>query len=421
MPVQYLFEPGSTIKPFVSLLALEKKILNDDDTVDCKTWTIKYENEERTIRDSHEMGRLTLKDIIVHSSNVGIARVAERIGKNDLYKNYLNIGFGVNSHIDFDNEVVGFVGKLSDWNQYHLHSVSFGQGMSVNALQLATAYCALANGGYILKPHIINKKINDKGKTYYQAERKVLRTVSNKKYIDQNNSFLLDVVEKGTAKNTKFQYIKIAGKTGTSEKAVDGKYSKTKYTASFAGFFPYENPEYVMVIVYDEPDYNYRFGAASATPTFRNIVEEMVTLPQCQVILDTKAFAKEMIIMPKLVGAKVAEAKKILLNKKIDYQIFNDIEDGFIVSQTPEPGTKFGINSKISLLADKELYVKKDHDIDVFETMPNLVGMPIRKAIYTSKNARINLKIKGSGYVVSQSITPGTKITYQQNCVVVAN
>jgi len=419
MPVQYLFEPGSTMKPFVSLLAIEKNLVKEDDVFDCKPLTIKYPDSERTIRDDHAIGSATFRDVIVKSSNVGIAKIAEKIGRKDLYKHYYNLGFGNMTSIDLEYESSGSFKKLNDWTGYTLHSVAFGQEMSVTALQLANAYCALANGGYLLKPNIIKQKVSEQGKVYAQTERKVIRTVSTRKAIAQNNTFLLDVVERGTGTSARFNNIKIAGKTGTSEKVVNGRLSSLR-TASFAGFFPYENPEYVMVIVYDEPASQYRFGGSSAAVTFKSIAEDILSLPDCTIIPDLRNKDTHFITMPKIVGMKIADAKKLLTKEKIDFKIYNDLAEGYITQQLPLPGVKIATKNKVCLYAQKDKTKDTKAATIAYEKMPNLVGMTIRQAINMSKELQIDLRIQGSGHVVSQTIQPGEKLRLQQSCVVTA-
>ena len=427
MPIQHMFEPGSTIKPFVSLMAIENDLFQEDDLIDCRTWRLQYNRASRTIRDTNELGNISFRDVIVLSSNVGIAKIAEKIGAENLYRGYLNFGFGTATNVDLSEESSGIFAKLSDWSNFSLHSLSFGQEMSVTALQLATAYSALANGGYLLKPNIIEKKIDHTGNVYYSSSRRVVNTVSNKDAIELNNSFLLDTVERGTATNTRFENIKIAGKTGTSEKAVSSGYSNQLRISSFAGFFPYDNPEYVIVIVYDEPEYRYRYGSQSAVPTFKKIVEEMLILPDCNIIPEIKMASQELITMPKLTGLKIDEAKKILDNREISYQIYNETPDSYVVHHLPLPGIQFGSKNTISIYCGPKsssnvpakTEMQADHN-DLEMIMPNFVGLPLRQAIGISKSIKLNLSIEGSGLIVSQSIKAGSRYKNQERCVLVA-
>ena len=433
MPIQLMFEPGSTIKPFVSLMALEKNLVQETDIFDCRTWRINMNRSTRTIRDTNEQGFLSFRDVIVLSSNVGIARVADVIGAENLYRGYLNFGFGTATGIDLTDESSGIFSKISDWSNFSLHSLSFGQEMSVTALQLATAYSALANGGHILKPNIVDRKIDNNGNTYFKAERRVINTVSNKEAIEINNSFLFDVVETGTGTNARLQNIKIAGKTGTSEKASSAGYSANLRIASFAGFFPYENPEYVIVIVYDEPDWRYRFGSMSAVPTFKKIVEEMLILPDCNIIPELKMANQELKTMPRLIGLKIEDARKQLEAQGIDFLVFNEKNDSYVVQQLPMPGVQFASKNRVSIYCSTNLGLvtstnsnnQSENQSQIQnktenEVMPNLIGMPLRQAINLSKAKKINLSIEGTGHIVSQSVKPGDKVAVQQKILVVA-
>ena len=417
MPIQFLFEPGSTIKPFVSLLALERNLVRDTDIIDCRPW----QTRGRRIRDTSDLGRITFREVITLSSNVGVARVADKIGANDLYRHYLNLGFGTFTGVDLPEESSGLFRKVSDWSNFTLHSISFGQEMSVTALQLANAFSALANGGYLLRPNIIDRKVDSNGRVYYQAQRRVMNTVSNdKNAVALNNNILVDAVESGTGAGTRFRNVRVAGKTGTSEKAVGGRYSRTQFTSSFAGFFPYENPQYVMVIIYDEPEFRFRFGSVSAVPTFRSVVEEMLTLPDCRIIPDLRMANQELITMPNLIGMRITEARRVLTGANINFQVFNESRDAYVVHQLPLPGVQFGSRNKISIYCGTERRINNQQTEFNEFVMPNLVGMSLRQAINVSKILRLNLSISGSGHVVSQSIPEGARITLQQVCVVVA-
>jgi len=420
MPVKFKFEPGSTIKPLVSLLAIEKNIHQENDLLDCRPMIVQYKNAQRRIRDAHDFQTLSFKNVIVQSSNVGIAKIAQEIGEQDLYRQYINFGIGTTTGIDLIDESSGQFAKRSDWSDYTLHSISFGQEMQITAIQLTNIYAAFANGGQLLKPNIIEKKVDAQGKVYYKAEKKVIKKLSNPESIALNNSFLLDVVESGTGKNTKFNSIKIAGKTGTAEKAVAGKLSKTSYIASFAGFFPFEKPEYVMVIIYDAPDYMYRFGSMSAAPTFRNIVEEILTMPDCKIITEYKMKDIDYTITPQLIGLNIQDANRILDEKGIRYSNYHDKANSFVLHQIPQPGVKISLNTQVSLYCGDLLDIERTRIVTNESIMPNLVGLSIREAIHIAKMHKLNLSIVGNGHVASQSIEEGKKIGYQQECLVVA-
>ncbi len=420
MPIQFIYEPGSTIKPFVSLYALEHNLVKPTDMFDCRP--IVYSNNRRVIKDSHDLGRISFRDVIAKSSNIGIAMVAEKMGINNLYNHYISFGFGHKTGVVLFDESSGIFRKPNEWSSFTLHSVSFGQEMAINTLQLANAYCVLANGGELLRPNIVKQIVDYNGKTVFESRKQVIRNLSKPDIIALNNSLLLDVVERGTGVGARFDKIKVAGKTGTSEKSIGSGYSKDHYIASFAGFFPYENPQFVMVIIYDEPEYRYRFGSSSAVPTFKSIAEDILALPDCNVIPSLKINDQEIVSMPNLIGLKLSDAQKILDKHKIKYQVYNKSPKAFVVRQFPNDGVKFGKKNEVTIVCSEDIehFNKERNTVLEPSVMPDLYGMPLRKAILISKALKIDLIIEGNGHIVNQSIKAGEPVKYQQICKVVA-
>ncbi len=328
----FMFEPGSTLKPITALLALEKDIYKPTDKIDCTDYHLEYESEERVIKDDHKYKTLSFKDIIAYSSNVGISRIVEKIGSKVLYERMIAMGFGHKTGSNISGEASGIFRKLKDWQGFSLHSISFGQEISVTALQLANAYCSLANGGKIMQPHLVKEIKDTNGKTITSFKPKVMRTISDERSLDTLKVFLKSVVDYGTATQTKLEHITIAGKTGTSEKAISGKigYEKEKYTSIFAGFFPVNRPQYVMVIIYDEPDYkSYSYYASlSAVPTFKNVVKKIVNLPETDIIANVKEDNKKFIFAPNVTGLQLEKAIKILQKEGINFIVIGENQDG---------------------------------------------------------------------------------------------
>ncbi len=416
LPITFMFEPGSTFKPFTALLALDHNIFKPWDKIDCTTYYV----GNRTIKDSHKYSTLSFRDIIAYSSNVGISKVVERIGSRILYDRLISLGFGHKSGLNMFGESSGILRKLSDWQGYSLHSISFGQEIAVTALQLTNAYCTLSNGGKVMKPVIVKQMKDENGKLIEEFKPKVMRSVSDEKSLDTLKIFLKNVVDYGTATGTKLDYVTIGGKTGTAEKMIEGTrgYSAYKYTSCFVGLFPVENPQYVMSIIYDEPDYVYHFGSMSSVPTFRKTVEEIIALPSCKLLTQLRSKKQEMITVPDLTGMKLADAEARLNQLKILYQLDMNNPDGYVINQYPKSNVSFNKNSRVVLVIDKEIRVKEEMNND--STMPNFVGKTARVAIKTALNRRINLKINGSGTIYAQSIPPGTKVKYDEQCQVSA-
>ena len=420
--VSFMFEPGSTLKPITALLALEKDIFKPSDIIDCRDYHLEYESEERFIKDDHKYKTLSFKDIIAYSSNVGISRIVEKIGSKVLYERMIAMGFGHKTGSNISGEATGIFRKLKDWQGFSLHSISFGQEISVTAIQLANAYCSLANGGKVMQPHLIKEIRNKDNKAISSFKPKVMRTISDKRSLDTLKVFLKSVVDYGTATQTKLEHLTIAGKTGTSEKAITGKigYEKEKYTSVFAGFFPVKNPQYVMVIVYDEADYkSYSYYASlSAVPTFKNIVKKIVNLPDTDIMANVKEDNKKYIFAPNVTGLQLEKAIKILQKKGINFVVSGNNQDGKIIDQYPKPNTSFDKNEKIILNLDN---IQNNEQLNVDDyAMPNLIGLSLRKAIAISNRSSIKLVIRGNGIISAQSIKPGSNIKFGDVCTVTA-
>jgi len=418
----FMFEPGSTLKPITALLALEENIYKPSDIIDCTDYHLEYEQEERVIKDDHKYRTLSFKDIIAYSSNVGISRIVEEIGSKVLYERMIAMGFGHKTGSNISGEASGIFRKLKDWQGFSLHSISFGQEISVSALQLANAYCSLANGGKVMQPHLIKEIRNEDNKIISSFKPKVLRKISDKRSLDTLKVFLKGVVDYGTATGTKLDHITIAGKTGTSEKAISGKigYEEEKYTSVFAGFFPVNKPQYVMVIVYDEADYkSYSYYASlSAVPTFRDVVEKIVNLQDTDVIANVKEDNKKFVFAPDVTGLHLEKAIKILQKEGINFIVTGKNKDEKIIDQYPKPNTSFDKNEKIILNLDNKQDTKQ-MNVDAY-AMPDLIGLSLRKAIALSNRSSVKLLIRGNGIIAAQSIKPGSNIKFGEVCTVTA-
>jgi len=424
LPVSFMFEPGSTLKPITALLAIEKGIGDSNEKIDCRDYHLEYNETKRTITDSHEHNKLTLRDIIAFSSNVGISKIVEKVGNNNLYNRLLGLGFGHKTGSNIHGEASGIFRKLEDWQGFSLHSISFGQEIAVTTLQLANAYCALANGGKVLQPTALKEIQNEKGEIVKSIKPKVLRTISDKNSLDTLKVFLQSVVDYGSATSTKLENLNIAGKTGTAEKLINGenKYSEEKYTSIFAGFFPVEKPKFTIVIVYDEPRYdNYSYyGSVSAVPTFKEVVKGLINLPQNNFLDEIKEENSIFVKMPKLIGYSKEKAMEILTKKNIKYNLIENNPTGIVINQYPKHNTSFDNSETVTMILGERLFETKS-DVTVMDySMPDLIGLTIREAVQKTFQRQIKLLINGRGVIISQSIPPGASTKFGEKCVVKA-
>ncbi|MDY0336813.1 MAG: penicillin-binding transpeptidase domain-containing protein [Candidatus Cloacimonadaceae bacterium] len=417
IPASFMFEPGSTLKPISMLPALEYKLVKPNELIECGF----YQAGRRRITDTHDYGPLNPRDIIAKSSNVGVAKIAERTGSTRLYEEFISMGFGQKSALNLFGESSGIFAKLENWDGYSLHSLSFGQSISVTAIQLATAYSAIANGGKLMKPYIIDSYRDDEGKLLESFEPSVLRQVSSKAACDTMLSYIQDVVDDGTARHIKMDYITVGGKTGTAEKNVEGTrgYSSGKYNAVFVGLFPVEDPQMVIVVFYDEPSHYYRFGSMSAAPTFHKIVENILFMPECQILPYNERLMQSSLTMPNLVGQSIHMAEHTLNQYGFLYKVEGPDSASVIADQFPKAGISVDRNHPITLKLGKS---NSDNKQSIIKgTMPNLVGLTLRKAVQLASENGVPIRINGSGIVRKQSLLPGSRLSNESICQVEAS
>lgn len=267
------FEPGSTMKIFTMAAAIASGKIKPSDSVFCENG--RYTIDDLTIHDSHRDGWLTPLQILQRSSNIGAAKVASRVGKRQLYRYLSRFGFGSPTGIPFPGETGGFLRHYSRWYDVDLASISFGHGISVSAVQLAMAVSAVANGGRLLKPILVKKVLSGNGTVLKEYKPRLHRKVIDGRTAKILTSMLVAVTEEGgTGTGASLPGFPVAGKTGTAQKVdfVTGGYAQDKWTASFVGFVPADDPELVIVVIVDDPLINY-YGGVVAAPTFARIAD----------------------------------------------------------------------------------------------------------------------------------------------------
>jgi cell division protein FtsI (penicillin-binding protein 3) len=268
------YEPGSTFKIVGVSSAIEENRLNWADTFDCENGEYIYNSHK--FHDHEAKDTLTISEILVHSSNIGMVKISDFIGSKLIYKYVKDFGFGSKTEIQLPTENSGLLRKYSDWSALSAPEVSIGQEISATTLQTAMAYCVIANGGFLLKPRII-KSINYPDGTEY-SKTEAIRKVISPETCDSLLIALEDVVKNGTATKAQINGYRVAGKTGTAQKFVDGKYSNNQFISSFAGIFPANNPELVCVVSIDSPQYGFHWGNETAAPVAKNVFEQIINM-----------------------------------------------------------------------------------------------------------------------------------------------
>lgn len=330
LPMWYAHEPGSTMKVFLAASALDDKKVNPNSKFNCENGRRRIGSA--VIRDIKPRGTLTVAEIVKYSSNIGASKIGELLGRDKYYK-YLNkFGFGKKTGIGLPGESSGLLAAPRKWGPIELATISFGQGISVTSLQLVTALSAIANGGYLMKPYVIEKIVGPDGNVIEQNSPEVVTRVISYDTSYQMKQIMQGVVENGTGKKAQIPGFSVAGKTGTAQipNPKSGGYYSDRYIASFIGFAPVEDPEIVMVVVVEAPRKK-THGGSVAAPIFKQIAEKVLF----HMGVSPKKVLVGMTVMPDLSGMSVRDILKWSEEEGIKVKVKGS---GFVTNQKPLPG-----------------------------------------------------------------------------------
>jgi len=258
------FEPGSTMKPFSVAVALDAGAVRPDDVFDCENG--RYKVGRRIIRDAHPHELLTVTDIVRVSSNIGAAKISERVGARKLVGGLRKLGFGDVPGSGFPGEVGGMLRDLHERQEIERANLSFGQGVTVTPVQLVAAMATFANGGRRVTPRLLATTRSEGEDLQLGLGPRVISEQTTREVV----AMLRAVVESGTGTRAALPNVAVAGKTGTAQKVKEGGYSQKDFIASFVGFAPAERPRFVIGVFIDEP-HGLHTGGAVAAPVFREV------------------------------------------------------------------------------------------------------------------------------------------------------
>jgi cell division protein FtsI (penicillin-binding protein 3) len=330
LPVWYAYEPGSTMKVFLAASAIEDKKVNPNSQFNCENGRRKIGSA--VIKDIKPRGTLTVSEIVKYSSNIGASKIGELMGRDSYYKYLKKFGFGDKTGIGLPGESKGQLASSRKWGAIELATISFGQGVSVTSLQLVTALSAIANGGYLMKPYIIEKIVDPEGHVLIENKPEVVTRVISYDTSDQMKRIMQSVVEDGTGKKAQIPGFSVAGKTGTAQipNPQSGGYYSDRYIASFIGFTPVEDPEIVMAVIVEAPRKK-THGGSVAGPVFKQIAEKVLFHMQ----VSPKKELVGMKIMPDLSGMSVRDILKWSEEQGVKVDLKGS---GFVTGQKPMPG-----------------------------------------------------------------------------------
>ena len=266
------YEPGSTFKVLVMAAGINEGVVTPETRCDICAGPVQISGFSIRTWNNQYQPNATMTDVIIHSDNTGMVFVAKKLGIDKMYDYIQKFGFGLQTGIDVQDELSPDIRSKDDWKEIDLATSSFGQGISVTALQVVRAVAAIANGGALMEPHIV-KSITDEKGTVEIKPKEVGRPISPEtaKVVTE---MMVKAVDEGEAKFFKPKGYKIAGKTGTAQIPVAGHYDANKTIASFVGFAPADNPKFIMLVRYDQPTSSI-YGAETAAPTFFDISKQL--------------------------------------------------------------------------------------------------------------------------------------------------
>ncbi|MCL2768138.1 MAG: penicillin-binding transpeptidase domain-containing protein [Synergistaceae bacterium] len=276
--VSRIYEPGSTFKPVIMGIAMEKGNVRTNETFRCPAvWKVADGSISEAFKGV-SFGTLTPSEVLIKSSNVGMAQIGIRVKPVEMYQSLLNWGFGSVPGIELNGVEKGLISPPSQWIGVVPANIAIGQGIAVTPLQLITSLAAIVNGGHLLRPYLVKSALDAEGNITYSGERMVLRDVISPATSTWLRKVMLDTTLHGTGRTADSKFVKIGTKTGTAQVAEKGKYVEEKYVASIVGFWPFDDPQYITLIVIGEPSKGKYYGGEVAGPPLKRIVEEILEL-----------------------------------------------------------------------------------------------------------------------------------------------
>jgi cell division protein FtsI (penicillin-binding protein 3) len=402
-------EPGSTFKLASVLAGLEDGFYSLLDSVDTEDGTHQF--YDKTMRDSKKggYGKISIGDAFVQSSNVGISKVINRSYKDkpqDFIDRIYKMGLctPLDLELPYPNSLLIKQPGSSGWSGVTLPWMSIGYSLRLTPLHILTFYNAIANNGVMVSPLFTTQILKDGQKVYEHSKKIINPAICSKSSIVQIMPYLIDVVEKGTAKSIRTKKYKIAGKTGTTLLAYGNKSEDNikKYQTSFVGFFPAENPKYSCMVVVNNPKENGFYGGNVSAPIFKEISDKVFAADIS--IHNSILTAEKTMDTPNLTQGKTEDMSKLLDNLSLEYE-------------------KTKSNWMVPAYSNKKIILERRSIEKDFEKglMPSLFGMNLLDAVFLLENAGLKVEIKGKGHIVNQSIKKGDPFLADQKISLIAS
>jgi cell division protein FtsI (penicillin-binding protein 3) len=382
--LQTIYEPGSTFKVVAYSAAIEEGLVKPEDKIDCQMGQITVAG--RVIHDHHPFGVLTIADALAQSSNVGVIKLGLLVGNETMYEYIKRFGFGARTGIDLKGESPGILRLLNRWQPSSIGSIAMGQEIAVTPLQMAAAYCAIANDGMLVKPYLVRELRSPDGAVLFQAKPETRRILKPETTAALRTMFE-GVTVFGTARKAQVEGYSAAGKTGTAQK-IDPKtraYSTTKYIGSFVGFAPVKNPAVVIIVVIDEPEGAYHGGDVAA-PVFQEIAKQI--LPDLSVTPDQEVKTRP---------EPIAQASRPSPQQAREEQMQIERREATL----PKVARAFSGQTREVVFAPAT---------NRAALMPDLRGQSVRDAVRICAQLGLRLEARGEGHATRQVPAAGSEV-----------
>lgn len=413
--IWYNYEPGSTFKIITTAAALEENVVKPSDRFYDPGY---YQVADRKIRcwKAGGHGSQSFEEVVQNSCNPGFIQVGLNLGKERFYKYIQAFGFGQPTGIGLPGEARGIVIPEKDATNLNIATMAMGQSIAVTPIQLLTAVNAVANGGMLMKPHLVKSIEDQKGHVIKEFKPEVVRQVISKETANLTAKLLENVVLKGSGRNAYVDGYRAAGKTGTAQVVAErGGYASGKYVASFAGFAPVNDPKISILIMIAEPQGGSYYGGMVAAPVFSSLAQDTLHylgVPEQKDLPKPKDNPWEVeeerieVAVPNVVNLPLDEAQKLLREVGLAFETRG--QGNMVYGQIPESGAL--VLTGTTVILDLNGAGGGNGQTGQQVSVPNLKGMSIREAGNLLESLGLKLEPEGTGLAESQSPAPGTKL-----------
>lgn len=394
------YEPGSTFKIITSAIGLEENVVEPEDPFTCTGYVMVSGKKIKCHRHDNPHGAQTFVQGVQNSCNPVFINVGLKIG-SDMFYRYINaFGLREKTGLELPGEAVGLFHPANKFPELELATASFGQGFTVTPLQMLCAVSAVANGGKLVKPRLVQQLTDQEDNVIQTFEPEMVRQVISQETSDTLRDILESVVSEGTGRNANVKGYRVAGKTGTSEKVPR---EDKKYIASFIGFAPADDPQIAVLVMLDEPTrgYPYYYGGVIAAPVVGKIFEETLRYVGVEQRFSEEDDVLIDVPVPEARNMEIQDAEKALKQVNLKYKVKGS--GNTIIDQLPKPGAKLPEKSMVILYTENTKLITK-------VVVPDVTNKSPLDANKILTDADLNIKITGFGAAMNQHPAAGSEV-----------